>query len=90
MSFRLKVVSASQIVFDANVDKINITTTGGELTILPHHLPLISTLKEGGRLNIHQSKKVISYVVGKGILSVKEDETTILVDDIDLNEKSWN
>lgn len=43
----LKIISASEIVFDGNVKSVTLPGTKGEFTVLNHHASLISTLSKG-------------------------------------------
>lgn len=82
MAFKVKIISPSGVVFDKFVDKLNIVTSGGELTILPHHMPLISTLKQDARISVYVNGKRNDYIASSGVLTVKESETIVVVDNI--------
>lgn len=83
MAFKLKIVSSNGSVFDDYVDRINIVTSGGELTILPHHIPLVTTLKKDSRISLYIQNKKTDYYATSGVLTVKEKETVIIVDEIE-------
>ena len=51
MTIKLDVVSAERAVFSGQVNEIVAPGADGQMAILPHHTPLISTLKTG-RLEI--------------------------------------
>lgn len=46
-TYRLVIASVGETRFDGPVLSATIPTTGGEITVLAHHEPLIATLKEG-------------------------------------------
>ena len=77
--FRLKIAKIDELVFDRDVLSLNCPGVEGDLTVLPHHIPLITLLKEGVlRIRIDEdSKEEIS--IKKGILEVGKNETIVLL-----------
>lgn len=47
MSIHLRLITPQHIVLEDNVDAITLPTTEGEITILPHHIPLVTLLGTG-------------------------------------------
>jgi F-type H+-transporting ATPase subunit epsilon len=47
MSIHLIILNLEQTIFEGNVESITLPGEGGELTILPNHLPLITPIKTG-------------------------------------------
>ena len=43
----LKIISLKEVVYNDYVDSVTLPTAAGEITVLPHHAPLISELKGG-------------------------------------------
>lgn len=43
----LKIYSLDGTQFDGTVSQVSLPTTGGEITVLKNHLPIITTLKKG-------------------------------------------
>ena len=82
MSIFLKLVDQNKEIFSDYVDKLNVVTVGGELTILPHHTPLLSIVKEHGEVRVHKDKKILKYEIIGGVLVVKKNETSILAKEI--------
>jgi len=82
----LKIITPERIVMDAKVDNVRARAIDGELTILPHHEPLITALAidvlhyrltEGGTEHT-------AAVIG-GLLEVGENEVTVLSDVAELD-----
>ena len=46
-TLELKVVSLKEVVFHDYVDSVTLPTKAGEITVLPHHAPIISHLAKG-------------------------------------------
>jgi F-type H+-transporting ATPase subunit epsilon len=43
----LNIISPEQSLFDGDVEEVTLPGTLGPFTILPHHAPIISSLKKG-------------------------------------------
>jgi len=46
-TFRFEITTPEQTVFSANVKQVTLPTSTGEITVLPHHVPLVSLLVPG-------------------------------------------
>ena len=44
---QLKIVSLKEVVYNDYVDSVTLPTKAGEITVLPHHVPLVSHLTKG-------------------------------------------
>jgi F-type H+-transporting ATPase subunit epsilon len=76
---RLEIVTAERQIFADDVDMVVAPGSEGELGILPHHAPLLTTLKPG-ELRIKKSGEEILMVVSGGFMEVLPDRVTILAD----------
>ena len=47
MTIRCEIVSQDRTVFEGDVDIVVLPGTAGEMGILPHHAPVLTTLKYG-------------------------------------------
>lgn len=79
MSIRCEIVSQDRIVFQGDVDMVLLPGTDGEMGILPHHAPLLTTLKYGVIKVRSQGHETI-YTVAGGVAEVQPDILTILAD----------
>lgn len=75
----LKIVTPEKLIFEGEVDQVNISTMDGELGILPHHTNLMARLKPG-ELVIKKSGKVDSMAIGDGFLQVSDNILTVMTD----------
>jgi F-type H+-transporting ATPase subunit epsilon len=75
----LKIVTPEKIIFDEEVDMVNLTSEEGELGILPHHANLMAKL-EPGELRIKKGGKVEVLATGDGFIQVADNTLTILTD----------
>lgn len=79
MSFHLKVVAIDRLLFEGEIDKMQVTTTDGQLTILPNHIPLVSVLKIAP-LMIEQNGERKYLAISGGYMSIQRHETLIVAD----------
>ena len=79
MSIRCEIVSQDRIVYQGDVDMVLLPGTEGEMGILPHHAPLLTTLKYGIIKVRSQGQETIFTVAG-GIAEIQPDIVTILAD----------
>jgi F-type H+-transporting ATPase subunit epsilon len=79
MSIRCEIVSQDRTVFQGEADMVLLPGTDGEMGILPHHAPLLTTLKYGIIRVRSQGEEKIFTVAG-GIAEVQPDLVTILAD----------
>lgn len=43
----VKIATPSSKIYDGELDKITIETTNGVITVLPNHVPFITTIEDG-------------------------------------------
>lgn len=79
MPIRCQIVSQDRMVFDGDADIVVLPGAGGEMGILPHHAPLLTTLKFGLlRVRSHGQEQV--FTVAGGIAEVQPDIITVMAD----------
>lgn len=79
-TIKLTVTTPDGNTFEENVEKLSITTTDGEITILPHHIPLITTLATG-EIRITKQSKETPLIVYGGFIEVRPDNEVIVLAD---------
>lgn len=75
----LKIITPEREVYSDDVDQVTLPTADGEITVLPHHIPLVSVLK-AGEILIKKAGAIIPLAVSGGMLRVSENCVTILAD----------
>ena len=78
-SIRLDIVTAERMVFSEDVDMVIAPGVQGQLGILPHHTPLMTTL-ESGELRVKKGGEEISLAISGGFLEVRPDRVVVLAD----------
>lgn len=77
---QLTIATPSSTVYSDTVDQITLTTTSGEITVLPNHVPLISNL-EMGHVMIKKDNKETYFAIDGGILEVRHDHSVVVLSD---------
>ena len=79
MTVKLEVVTAERVVFSDDVDVIVAPGVEGQLGILPHHAPLMTTLQPG-ELLIKKGGEEVSLAISGGFLEARPDRVIVLAD----------
>jgi F-type H+-transporting ATPase subunit epsilon len=67
------------MVYEGDVDMVLLPGSQGEMGILPHHAPLLSTLKYGIlRVRVNDREEV--FTIAGGIVEVQPDLITVMAD----------
>lgn len=78
-TIHVDIVSAEASIFSGEADMVIAPGEGGELGILPEHMPLLTRIKPGTiRIRTGNEEEVI-YVSG-GMMEVQPDRVTVLAD----------
>ena len=75
----LKIVTPEEEVMNEQVDQVNVSTSQGEIGILPNHANLMAKLIPG-ELKIKRSGKISYFAIGHGFLQVENNGLTIMTD----------
>lgn len=78
-TFRLEIVSAERSVFADDVDSLTAPGVEGQLTVLPHHAPLLTQLQPG-EITVRKGGQETVMVVTGGFLEVLGNKAVILAD----------
>jgi len=76
-SLRLDIVTAEQSIFSDDVDMVIAPGVEGQLGILPHHAPLMTSLQPG-ELLVRKGDTEEILVISGGFLEVRPDRVIIL------------
>jgi F-type H+-transporting ATPase subunit epsilon len=75
----LDIVTAERMVYSDNVDMVIAPGFEGQLGILPHHTPLMTTLLPG-ELRVKKGDEEASLAISGGFLEVRPDRVVVLAD----------
>ena len=83
---RLDIVTAEKAVFSEDVDVVVAPGIEGQLGILPHHAPLMTTLQPG-ELLVKKGGEELSLAISGGFLEVRPDRIIVLADTAERSEE---
>jgi F-type H+-transporting ATPase subunit epsilon len=83
MPIRLEIVTPERLVFSEEVDSVNLPGSEGELGVLPHHAPLVSTLGIG-ELRIRRGGEEELFAIAGGFLQVRPDKVVVMAETADM------
>jgi F-type H+-transporting ATPase subunit epsilon len=70
---KLKIITPERLILEEMVDQVSLPTTLGEITVLPHHIPLVTELASGDVVAFVDSEHIPLAIVG-GFLEVKKND----------------
>lgn len=76
---KFKIVTPERVVYENEIDQITLTTKLGEITILPNHIPLVSSLK-AGEILVKKEGQEIPMVISGGFAEFTDNSLVILAD----------
>jgi F-type H+-transporting ATPase subunit epsilon len=79
MPVRCEIVSQDRLVFEGDVDIIVAPGADGEIGILPHHSPLLTTLRPGV-MRVRREGREEIFAISGGVMEVRPDIVTVLAD----------
>ena len=79
MPIQCEIISQDRIVFQGEVEMVVLPGQAGEMGILPHHAPVLTSLKFG-IITVKQKSGDEHFTVAGGIAEVLSEQVTILAD----------
>ena len=83
MPLQLEIVTPERQVYSDEVDSVQLPGSEGELGVLPHHAPLVSTLGVG-ELRFRKGGVEESFAIVGGFLQVRPDRVVVLAETADM------
>ena len=83
MPLQLEIVTPERLAYSDTVDSVQLPGSEGELGVLPHHAPLVSTLGVG-ELRIRKGGAEESFAIVGGFLQVRPDRVVVMAETADL------
>jgi len=76
---QLKIVTADSVIYESDdISYVNLPTGVGEITVLPDHIPLVSTIITG-QIKVGKGKEVFGLAVSSGILEVQRGSRVVIL-----------
>jgi F-type H+-transporting ATPase subunit epsilon len=83
MTIQLEIVTPERLAYSDAVDAVVLPGSEGELGVLPHHAPLVTTLGTG-ELRIRKGGQEESFAIIGGFLQVKPDRIVVMAETADM------
>jgi F-type H+-transporting ATPase subunit epsilon len=74
----LKILTPEKILFEGQVESINLPTPGGIITVLPKHTSLVTPLS-AGQVSIKNKEGSKSFLSGGGVFEVSQNKAVLLL-----------
>lgn len=96
MALQFQAVTPGGAVAEQEADSVTLPTADGEITVLPHHIPLVSVLIPGV-VTVRSGEQNRHYAVSSGFIQVTGEAVTVLADtaersdaiDVARAERAW-
>jgi len=75
----LQIITPEKTIFDDEVEQVSLPTTTGQITVLPHHVGLVTSIAPG-ELIFKKHQKETHLAAGFGFAQVGPDSVKVLVD----------
>ena len=83
MPLLLEIVTPERLAYSDEVDSVQLPGIEGELGVLPHHAPLLSTLGLG-ELRIRKGGTEESFAIVGGFVQVRPDKVVVMAETADM------
>jgi F-type H+-transporting ATPase subunit epsilon len=79
-TIHFKIATPEKVVYENDIFQVSIPTTTGEITVLPHHSPLVSIL-QAGELKVVDASGEQAIAIENGFLEVKANNEIVILAD---------
>lgn len=79
---KVKIITPVGLYKEGEYEALHVRTVEGELTLLPHHMPMVAMLATC-KLQLQENKEYQDFAIAGGILHMEQDEVKILTDSIE-------
>ncbi len=78
----VEIITPDRTVFEGDADALSLPTPDGEITVLPHHIPLISIVAPG-TIVVRKGSEEHLFAVSRGVIEVDGSSIRLLADTAD-------
>jgi F-type H+-transporting ATPase subunit epsilon len=75
---KLTISAVDTVHFGGTAESVTVPAIEGEITVLSHHMPLVTTLR-AGTITVKANGQVLTFPVVKGLIDIGTEETVILL-----------
>lgn len=78
--FHLRIISPTRVFYEGDVEKLEISTTEGDIGILKNHIPLTTVIAPGPCYIYESSSEIKVAAIHSGFLEILQDSVTVLAE----------
>jgi F-type H+-transporting ATPase subunit epsilon len=75
---RVVIAKVDQNLYDGEAESLTVPGAEGEMTVLPEHMPLVTTLKQGS-ITVRSKEGEKKFAIESGVLEVRRDGATVIL-----------
>jgi len=75
---RVVIAKVDQNLYDGEAASLTVPASAGEMTVLPEHMPVVTTLK-AGVITVRGKEGEKQFSIESGVLEVRRDGATIIL-----------
>lgn len=79
ITLHLEIITPDKTVYDGNVYSVTLPSADGEITVLPHHIPIITTVMPGSMVVRAEGGEQI-FAVARGVIEIDATSVRVLSD----------
>ncbi len=77
---KYQIVTPERVVQEGEADSISVMTSMGEITVLPHHVPLLALMK-AGEMRIMNGGQEALFATSTGLFEVRDGSSVVVLAD---------
>ncbi len=75
---KVRVAKVGESLFEGEARSVSVPGSEGDMTILPHHEPLITALRKG-TVKVTTAEQTQEFAIEKGLVEVSNNEVIVLL-----------
>ncbi len=79
---RVDIITPDSTVYSGEASSLTLPTAEGEITVLPHHIPLLSVLVPGTAI-VRKGSEEFVFAVSRGVIEIDGTAVRVLADTAD-------
>jgi F-type H+-transporting ATPase subunit epsilon len=80
LTMHVVISKVDEVLYEGEAESLTVPGSAGEMTILTHHEPLVTTLKAGElRLRVSKDAEPRKFPIEGGVLEVNENGATVIL-----------
>ena len=77
---QVKIFKSEEVVYEGEAAKVTVPAQNGEMTILPHHISIVTNLQRGRLIVFKNDGEKFQTEIGGGVCSFSDDCVSVLAE----------